>query len=80
MIHSHILLSPLPISKHQIYNIKKKNNKTTSSYFKAFLTINITPLYVSLTHTIINLTNFKPTKTKYLKTITTQYLLISNHS
>jgi hypothetical protein len=62
MFQSHTLLLPLPILNQPNQNITQKNNHA-KSYFKPFLLININPLYVSITHTIIKITNFKPFRT-----------------
>jgi hypothetical protein len=71
MFQSNTLLLPLPISNQPNHNITQKNN-TIPPYFKPFLTINITPLYISLNtlllplpiskqpnHNIINIPNNK---------------------
>jgi hypothetical protein len=59
MFHSHTLLLTLPISNEKNHNITKHNNNKISPYYQPFLKINITPLYISLPHTIITLTNYK---------------------
>jgi hypothetical protein len=78
MFHSHTLLLPLPISKLTNHNITQNNNK------KYLLILNIQkgtifPLHVSITHTIITLTNYKPTNSQYTKIIKLIYSSF-NHS
>jgi hypothetical protein len=49
MIRLQTLLLPLPISNQPKQNMTQKINITKTSYLKAFIKINITPPYVSLT-------------------------------